>query len=113
MMHYAEFATRYGTVSVTYRTDDTHAAGSHKVRSPRGIAAAVSSIRAAAPAWASCARRTEKSMRREWEAHNLLYRLHVARKRTASADFEPHTGRALAACYFCLSALYRAAWRVI
>lgn len=113
MIHYAEFATRYGTVSVTYRKGDTHVSGSYKVRSPREIASAVSFIRCAAPAWASCRRRTAQSMRREWEAHNLLYRLHVARARTAAADFEPDTGRALAACYYVLSALYRAAWRVI
>lgn len=100
-------------MSVTYRKGATHVSGSYKVRSPREIASAVSFIRCAAPAWASCRRRTAQSMRREWEAHNLLYRLHVARARTAAADFEPDTGRALAACYYVLSALYRAAWRVI
>lgn len=52
-------------------------------------------------------KRTLSSMRREWEAHNLLYRLGIFKTRTGSTDFENNESFILKAGYTVLSFIYR------
>ncbi len=111
-------ATIYGPagaweMETEWRTDGTcQVRGSFRVRPPRGIRARVSALKAAAPEGTAPALRSAASLRREWMAHNMLYFVGFQRARTADVDFEARTGRVKAFCYFALSALYRAAWRL-
>ena len=52
-------------------------------------------------------KRTLSSMRREWEAHNLLYRLGIFKTRTGSADLENNENFIRRAGYAVLSFIYR------
>ena len=52
-------------------------------------------------------KRTLSSMRREWEAHNLLYKLGIFKTRTGSTDFENNESFILKAGYAVLSFIYR------
>lgn len=52
-------------------------------------------------------KRTLSSMQREWEAHNLLYRLGIFKTRTGSTDLENNESFILKAGYAVLSFIYR------
>ena len=52
-------------------------------------------------------KRTLSSMRREWEAHNLLYKLGIFKTRTGSTDLENNESFILKAGYAVLSFIYR------
>lgn len=52
-------------------------------------------------------KRTLSSMRREWEAHNLLYKLGIFKDSTGSTDFENNESFILKAGYAVLSFIYR------
>lgn len=52
-------------------------------------------------------KRTLSSMRREWEAHNLFYKLGIFKTRTGSTDFENNESFILKAGYAVLSFIYR------
>lgn len=52
-------------------------------------------------------KRTLSSMRREWEAHNLLYRLGIFKTRTGSTDLENNESFIRKAGYAVLSFIYR------
>ena len=52
-------------------------------------------------------KRTLSSMRREWEAHNLLYRLGIFKASTGSTDLENNESFILKIGYAVLSFIYR------
>ena len=52
-------------------------------------------------------KRTLLSMRREWEAHNLLYKLGIFKANTGSTDLENNESFILKAGYAVLSFIYR------
>lgn len=52
-------------------------------------------------------KRTLLSMRREWEAHNLLYKLGIFKTRTGSTDLGNNESFILKAGYAVLSFIYR------
>lgn len=52
-------------------------------------------------------KRTLLSMRREWEAHNLLYKLGIFKASTGSTDLENNESFILKAGYAVLSFIYR------
>lgn len=51
--------------------------------------------------------RSLASMRREWEAHNLLYRLGILKSRTGSSDLDQRESFIRRAGYVVLSFIYR------
>lgn len=51
--------------------------------------------------------RSISSQRREWEAHNLLYYLHIFRSRTGSVDLDQKESLFRKTGYFFLSIIYR------
>ena len=52
-------------------------------------------------------KRTLTSMRREWEAHNLLYKMGILRSRTRSTDLDNNESFIRKAGYAVLSFIYR------
>lgn len=52
-------------------------------------------------------KRTLSSMRREWEAHNLLYKLGIFKARTGSTDLDNNESFIRKAGYAVLSFVYR------
>lgn len=52
-------------------------------------------------------KRTLTSMRREWEAHNLLYKMGILRSRTGSTDLDNNESFIRKAGYAVLSFIYR------
>lgn len=52
-------------------------------------------------------KRTLSSMRREWEAHNLLYKLGIFKDSTGSTDLENNESFILKTVYAVLSFIYR------
>ena len=87
--------------------------GSWRVRSPKAIKAGLLLLRKRAEGKSALRTRSVRSLAREWMAHNLLHGLHIQRERTADVDFETDTGKAKAAAYFALAAVYRVVWRML
>ena len=52
-------------------------------------------------------KRTLTSMRREWEAHNLLYKMGILKSRTGSTDLDNNESFIRKAGYAVLSFIYR------
>lgn len=88
-------------------TANTHIEGSHVVKSRKdmkGILALLQFRVMNDPTYA-INRLPERSMVREWRAHNILYALGLWRERTRSVDLNENTWP-VRACYFVLSCLY-------
>ena len=51
--------------------------------------------------------RSISSQRREWEAHNLLYYMHIFKSRTSSVDLDQKESLFRKTGYFFLSLIYR------
>ena len=97
----------------TVTPTNTHIEGSCFCRPPKTIKAYLIGLRerVASPEYTICAR-SLRSLTDEWEAHNLLYSLGIARGRTESVDLDEARWYTEAA-YFLLAAVYKATWRVI
>ncbi len=100
-------------IKVRFADGDTQVQGSWRVRSPRTIDQCLRRFRNESPEGSTLRTRSLQSLRREWMAHNLLHGLHIQRERTADVDFETNTGKAKAAAYFALAAVYRVVWRML
>ena len=102
------------TVDIITAPDGTvQIKGSWRVRSPKAIKAGLLLLRKRADDKSALRTRSVRSLAREWMAHNLLHGLHIQRERTADVDFETDTGKAKAAAYFALAAVYRVVWRML
>lgn len=100
-------------IKVLFADSDTQVQGSWRVRSPRTIDRYLRRFRNKSPEGCTLRTRSLQSLRREWMAHNLLHGLHIQRERTADVDFETDTGKAKAAAYFALAAVYRVVWKML
>ena len=97
----------------TVTPTNTHIEGSCFCRPPKTIKAYLIGLRerVASPEYTICAR-SLRSLTDEWEAHNLLYSLGIARGRTESVDLDEarwHTEIA----YYVLASFYRLTWKMI
>ena len=102
------------TVDIITAPDGTvQIKGSWRMRPPKEIKAVLLLLRKRAEDKSALRTRSVRSLRREWMAHNLLHGLHIQRERTADVDFETDTGKAKAAAYFALAAVYRVVWRML
>lgn len=97
----------------TVTPTNTHIEGSCFCRPPKTIKAYLIGLRerVASPEYTICSR-SLRSLTDEWEAHNLLYSLGIARDRTESVDLDAARWYTEAA-YFLLAAAYKATWRAI
>ena len=100
-------------IKALFADGDTQVQGSWRVRCPRTIDRYLRRFRNKSPEGCTLRTRSLQSLRREWMAHNLLHGLHILRERTADVDFETDTGKAKAAAYFALAAVYRVVWRML
>lgn len=102
------------TVDIITAPDGTvQIKGSWRVRSPKAIKAGLLLLRKRAEVKSALRTRSVRSLAREWMAHNLLHSLGIKPERTADVDFETDTGKAKAAAYFALAAVYRVVWRML
>ena len=102
------------TVDIITAPDGTvQIKGSWLIRSPKAIKAWLLLLRKRAEGKSALRARSVRSLAGEWMAHNLLHGLHIQRERTADVDFETDTGKAKAAAYFALAAVYRVVWRML
>ena len=100
-------------IKVLFADGDTQVQGSWRVRRPRVIDRYLCRFKNKSPEGCTLRTRSLLSLRREWMAHNLLHGLHIKRERTADVDFETDTGKAKAAAYFALAAVYKIVWRML
>lgn len=104
-------AIEEGIVTALFTDGNTQVLGSWRVRRPKRIRVYLCRLRNVSPEGSTLRTRPMKSLCREWAAHNLLHGLQVRRSRTA--DFEAETGKAKAAAYFALAAVYGIFWRML
>lgn len=92
-------------IAASASRENTWIEGSHRVKRRKDMKAVLWLIRDRVETDCMVWQRSVKSQIREWRAHNLLYALGIARKRTADVDLdaEPAWRRA---CFFVLSCLY-------
>ena len=101
------------SIKVLFADGDTQVQGSWRVRSPRTIDRYLRRFRNKSPEGCTLRTRSMRSLAREWMAHNLLHSLGIKPERTADVDFETDTGKAKAAAYFALAAVYKIVWRML
>ena len=97
----------------TVTPTNTHIEGSYLCRPPRTIEAYLTGLREriASAEYTICSR-SLRSLVDEWEAHNLLHSLGIARSRTASVDLDAARWYTEAA-YFLLAGIYKLLWKYI
>ncbi len=100
-------------VTALFTDGNTQVLGSWRIRRPKRIRVYLCRLRNVSPEGSTLRTRPMKSLCREWAAHNLLHGLHVRRSRTANVDFEADTGKAKAAAYFALAAVYGIFWKLL
>lgn len=79
---------------------------SYKIKAKSGMIEILTRICADATYKGYTYTRTLKSWLREWQAHNVLYTLGVARKRTGSVDLNENASGIARFCYNLLALLY-------
>lgn len=104
----AEMFYRGGVLYVTTTPENTHIENSYLVKSRRDMRGILECIELNSLCGDAVRRIGMNTMVREWRAHNLLYALGIARKRTRDVDLnEESLWRRIG--YFVLSLMY---WRI-
>ena len=93
-------------VEVTMSRDNTHIENSYKIKKRKTMKQIIRCAQISCKPDDAIACRSMRGMVREWCAHNLLYNLGIARKRTASVDLDMGEPWYRRVGYFILSVLY-------
>ena len=101
----AEMFYRNGVLYVTTTTDNTHIENSYLVKSRKDMRRILGAINEDSNCGDAIRRLSMATMVREWRAHNLLYALGIARKRTKDVDLNENPWY-LRLGYFVLSLMY-------
>lgn len=104
----AEMFYRNGVLYVTTTPDNTHIENSYLVKSRADMRDILECIEHNSLCGDAVRRIPMNTMIREWRAHNLLYALGIARKRTKDVDLNENKW-CTRAIYFVLSLMY---WRI-
>lgn len=107
-MKYAEMFYMDGVLFITTTPDNTHIENSYLVKSRKDMRRILEAINEESSCGDAVRRIPINTMIREWRAHNLLYALHVARKRTKDVDLNENPWY-IRMAYAVLSLMY---WRV-
>lgn len=106
-MKNAEMFYRDGVLYITTTPDNTHIENSYLVKSKNDMRDILNTIEANSNCGDAVRRIPQNTMVREWRAHNLLYALGVARKRTKDVDLNENPWY-IRMAYAMLSLMY---WR--
>lgn len=103
-----ELLYRDGVLCITTTPDNTHIENSYLVKSRKDMRGLLECIELNSHCGDAVRRIPLKTMIREWRAHNLLYALGIARRRTGSVDLNENKWP-VRVMYFIMSLMY---WRL-